>query len=121
MSDPRAAWVVTHDGRVFNLRKFEMPVRIGRSDDADVVVKNDTVSRLHAFIEWHDDGHHVTDNETANGTRVDGIPLIAGQDAPLTDGSEIMVGTMKLVYFLDGVNAARFAADAANNPDLPDL
>ncbi|MFT3694091.1 MAG: FHA domain-containing protein [Kofleriaceae bacterium] len=111
MSDPRAAWVVTPDGRVWNLRKFETPIRVGRSDDVELIVKNDTVSRIHALIDWHDDAHYVSDNETANGTRVDGIPLIAGQDAELTDGSEILVGTVKLVYFLDGVNAARFASD----------
>ncbi|GEM_PF-2766064 len=110
MSAPRAAWVITEDGKTWNLRKFETPVRIGRSDDADLVVKHDTVSRIHALIEWRDDAHYVSDNKSENGTWVDGINLLAGQDGVLADGSVILVGTARLKYFFDGVNAAQFAA-----------
>jgi pSer/pThr/pTyr-binding forkhead associated (FHA) protein len=109
MSEPHAAWVVTHDGSVWNLRKFELPIRVGRSEDADLIVKKDTVSRIHALIDWHDGAHHVSDNKSENHTWVDGIMLIADQDAPLSDGSEIIIGTAKLRYFRDGVNAANFA------------
>jgi pSer/pThr/pTyr-binding forkhead associated (FHA) protein len=111
MSDPRAAWVVTEDGRIWNLHTLELPVRIGRSDDADLIVKQDTVSRIHALIDWHDGAHHVTDNKSENGTRVDGMPLLPGQEAVLSDGSVIHLGTARLTYFLDGVSAARFAAE----------
>ena len=111
MSDPRAAWVVTEAGRIWNLHTFELPIRIGRSDDADLIVKQDTVSRVHALIDWYDGAHHVTDNKSENGTRVNGLPLLAGQDAMLTNGSVIHIGTARLTYFLDGVSAARFAAE----------
>jgi pSer/pThr/pTyr-binding forkhead associated (FHA) protein len=109
MSEPHAAWVVTHDGSVWNLRKFELPIRVGRSEDADLIVKKDTVSRIHALIDWHDGAHHVSDNKSENHTWVDGIMLIADQDAPLSDGSEIIIGTAKLRDFRDGVTAANFA------------
>jgi len=114
MSEPGAGWVVTHDGIVWNLRKFELPIRIGRSDDVDVVVKQDTVSRTHALIDWHDDQYYVSDNDSENGTWADGIVLISNQDAALSDGSEIMVGTAKLKYFNDGVNAARYSGSIRN-------
>lgn len=110
MSAPRAAWVITEDGTTWNLRKFELPVRIGRSDDADLVIKHDTVSRIHALIEWRDQAHHVSDNKSENGTWVDGVHLLAGQAGVLSDGSDILVGTARLKYFFDGVNAADFAA-----------
>ncbi len=110
MSAPRAAWVITEDGTTWNLRNFELPARIGRSDDADLVVKHDTVSRIHALINWRDDAHYVSDNKSENGTWVDGINLIGGQDGVLVDGSVILVGTARLKYFFDGVNAAQFAA-----------
>jgi pSer/pThr/pTyr-binding forkhead associated (FHA) protein len=109
MSEPVAAWIVTHDGVVWNLRKFELPIRIGRSDDAEIVVKMDTVSRIHAIIDWNDDTYIVNDNGSENHTWVDGIMLISSQDAPLSDGSVIMIGTVQLKYFSDGVNAARHA------------
>jgi len=114
VSDPAAAWLVTPDGAVWNLRKFELPLRIGRSDDADIIVKQDTVSRFHALIDWRDGAYHVTDNESENKTWVDGIPLISTQEAALSEGSEIMVGTQKLKFFRDGVNAARFAGQLRN-------
>jgi pSer/pThr/pTyr-binding forkhead associated (FHA) protein len=111
MSDPRAAWVVTEDGRLWTLHKFELPIRVGRSDDADLIVKQDTVSRIHALIDWHDGAHHVSDNKSENGTRVDGLPLLPGQDAPLSNGSVVHIGTVRFTYFSDGVSAARFAAE----------
>jgi len=110
MSAPRAAWVITEDGKIWNLRNFELPIRIGRSDDADVIVKHDTVSRFHATIDWRDEAYVVADNKSENGTWVDGLNLISGQDAPLADGSVVMVGTAQLKFFFDGVSAARFAA-----------
>jgi pSer/pThr/pTyr-binding forkhead associated (FHA) protein len=118
MSAPRAAWIVSADGQIWNLRNLELPVQIGRSDDADLIVKQDTVSRIHALIDWDDDAHQISDNKSENGTRVDAIPLLAGQVATLTDGSVIHLGTARLTYFLDGVRAARFAAEerAAANP-----
>jgi pSer/pThr/pTyr-binding forkhead associated (FHA) protein len=111
MSTPRAAWVITEDGRIWNLRKFEIPIRIGRSEDADLIVKHDTVSRIHATIDWHDDAHYISDNKSENGTWVDGLHLISGQDAVLSEGSVILVGTAQLTYFFDGVTAARYAAE----------
>jgi len=111
MSTPRAAWLITEDGRIWNLRKFELPIRIGRAEGADLIVKHDTVSRIHAVIDWHDDAHYISDNKSENGTWVDGLHLIAGQDAALSEGSVILVGTAQLTYFFDGVTAARYAAD----------
>jgi pSer/pThr/pTyr-binding forkhead associated (FHA) protein len=107
----RAAWIVTEDGRIWSLLTLELPVQIGRSDDADLIVKQDTVSRIHALIDWQDDAHYVSDNKSENGTMVDGIPLLPGQNAVLSNGSIIHVGTARLTYFLDGVSAARFAAE----------
>jgi hypothetical protein len=63
-------------------------VTIGRSDEADVVVPYDNVSRKHALI-WRSEGQAwVRDLGSANGTSVDGVP-VSERPVPLEHGSMI--------------------------------
>lgn len=45
---------------------------IGRGDGCDVVLARDTVSSLHAAIEWQGEGWYIKDLGSRNGTAVDG-------------------------------------------------
>ncbi len=63
-------------------------VTLGRSDEADVVLPYDDVSRKHALI-WRSEGKSwITDLGSSNGTSVDGTP-VGKRAIPLTSGSVV--------------------------------
>ena len=71
------------------------PTIIGRSEDADVVLDDDQVSRHHARIELDEAGRpKITDLESFNGTYVNGQRC---STIPLTDGDVIRVGSHVLL------------------------
>jgi len=64
-------------------------LRIGRSDDNDVVVADGRVSRRHARIVAGGDGFAIEDLQSSNGTFVDGAQV---RYAPLHPGASIVLG-----------------------------
>ena len=60
----------------------EVPIRgdvsIGRSQDADVILANEHISRLHARLVERYGAVWLQDFNSANGTRINGHPLIGG-------------------------------------------
>ncbi len=64
-------------------------LRIGRSDDNDVVVRDGRVSRHHARIVADGDGFAIVDEGSSNGTFVDGERTVR---APLAAGTNVVVG-----------------------------
>lgn len=64
-------------------------LRIGRHHSNDLVLKDGTVSRFHATIEWDtdDDRPWVVDNGSANGVEVDGEEI---------DGKAFLIGDNQL-------------------------
>jgi hypothetical protein len=61
-------------------------VTIGRSDEADLVIPHDDVSRKHALI-WRADGQAwIRDLGSSNGTSVDGV-RVGQQPVPLQNGA----------------------------------
>jgi hypothetical protein len=63
-------------------------VTLGRSDEADIVIPHDDVSRRHALI-WRSEGKAwITDLGSSNGTSVDGSP-VGERPVPLGNGSVI--------------------------------
>ena len=72
-------------------------LRIGRGRSNDIVLRSDlTVSRRHAVLERLAAGWSVSDLDSANGTFVNGEPIV--QPRPLYSGDEIDVGETRLVY-----------------------
>jgi hypothetical protein len=54
-------------------------ITVGRADDNDVVLQESSVSKYHAHFETHEDGSlALTDLRSKNGTRVNGLSLVAG-------------------------------------------
>lgn len=73
---------------------------IGRADDADVRIDAAAVSRRHATIERTPHGYLLRDNDSSNGTWVNGVRV--GQDPhPLRDEDEIVVGGIETLRFVD--------------------
>lgn len=75
-------------------------VRMGRSEDNDVVVGDDGVSRAHLRFENDAGVWRVVDLESTNGTEVDGIGLRPFTPAALRHGSLIRVGPIAVFEFL---------------------
>jgi hypothetical protein len=71
-------------------------VTIGRSRDRTITVDDNRVSRAHAHVEPRNGGWTVTDDGSANGTRVAGTELEAGRPRPLRAGDVIGVGPVDL-------------------------
>jgi predicted component of type VI protein secretion system len=82
-------------GREYALRG--PAVTIGRRDDQDIVLEDQSVSRVHARIEIAPGGATITDAGSTNGTRVNGVPLRSGA-APLRAGDRIEIGRIVLQF-----------------------
>lgn len=69
---------------------------VGRSRDRSIQIDDSRVSRNHARIEPRQGGWAVTDEGSANGTRVGGDPLGPGRPRPLRVGDVIGIGPIEL-------------------------
>jgi len=90
------AWLTPQpqNGEVIELT--DDPLRIGRSEDNDLVLASDgRASRHHAEIERRQDGWWVHDLGSRNGTWVNAAPV---QEARLQDGDLLQVGTSEFRF-----------------------
>ncbi|MGH3588359.1 MAG: FHA domain-containing protein, partial [Pseudonocardia sp.] len=71
---------------------------VGRDARADLVLTHPTVSRWHALLLEREDGWHVIDRDSANGTYVNG-KRVAGS-APLRPGDRVRFGSDERVFHL---------------------
>lgn len=76
---------------------------LGRSSDCDWQVPDTTrsVSKLHCAIERDRDGFLLRD-ESANGTRVDGVLVLEGETARLADNSQLEIGGFTFSIVISG-------------------
>ncbi|NBV50193.1 FHA domain-containing protein [bacterium] len=80
----------TGRGHVFQIQKQR--TTLGRGENNQVVIQDESVSRLHAVIEQGEDGQFVIfDNQSRNGIRVNGKKTEA---AVLQNGDEILIGSV---------------------------
>jgi len=70
-------------------------VRIGHSDDADIVLSDETVSHAHLSIEETPAGYLVKDLGSTNGTRLNGVPVV---EALLLPGADLVLGESTLRF-----------------------
>jgi hypothetical protein len=74
-------------------------VLVGRARNNDVVLRDGTVSKFHAWFEADDQGDlFLADARTKNGTMLNGIPLSGGDLEPVRLGDEILFGTVKTLF-----------------------
>jgi pSer/pThr/pTyr-binding forkhead associated (FHA) protein len=75
-------------------KRYEIPegqgLRLGRSEECDIIIPNDNVSRVHATVQLHNDGIWVQDNNSRNGVFVSGKRVIRPKE--LRPGSDLEVG-----------------------------
>ena len=87
--------IVEEAGQTRRVELDHVPVHIGRSSEAEVVVANESASRHHARIEVSRDGFVLIDLDSSNGTFRNGDRIKKGL---INRGDEITVGDAKITF-----------------------
>ena len=86
-------------------------VTIGRTSNNDVVIRDISVSRFHAFVKEGEDGtHEILDAKSTNGTCVNGNPVPSQGNGPAVEvsaGDSVRLGQVELT-FLDAPALQQF-------------
>jgi hypothetical protein len=90
-------------------------VTLGRGPDADVRIDDDSVSDVHARLEYDMGAWRLTDLDSTNGTGVEGVKLAPGVPTPLPYGATVRLGGVRL-QFREVEAADPDAARAAHRP-----
>jgi uncharacterized RDD family membrane protein YckC len=91
---------------------------IGRDPSNDLVLSDSMVSRRHAIMERREDDYTIRDNNSSNGTMVNGDRVVS--DQPLHDGDLIAIGSARLLFQDDSQGdekAPAMAPPPASKPD----
>ena len=83
------------DGKLAVLKLGELPVTIGRGNEADVVINDEKVSRIHCGIRLWDGAYFLKDLKSRNGTLVNGAPVDV---VKLRPGDRIRVGSVTFTF-----------------------
>jgi len=75
---------------------------LGRGQDADLVLSDDSLSKLHTLFLLTEQGHQIQDLESANGTWVNGVRT---EIAELESDDRIAVGEHVLRYVVEPLEA----------------
>ncbi len=97
--------------------KKEIPIvsrviSIGRDPSNDLVLSDSMVSRRHAILEHRDNQYILRDNNSSNGTIVNGDRV--DREKPLRDGDLVAIGSSRLLFQLD--DTAEASPPAASPP-----
>ncbi len=77
----------------------ENPIVIGKKKgEADIIVDNSTVSRVHARIVYENETYLIEDLNSTNGTFKNGLRLRPYERRKLTEGDEIRIGSIKISF-----------------------
>ncbi len=84
---------------VFNQKKINLVAKmtIGRSPDCSIVIDNKLVSRIHASIQKIRDAYFLKDENSTNGTFLNGHRIPSDKYVKLNPGDKITVGAFSLV------------------------
>lgn len=97
-SEPVLAWLVNLDADSTRHPITKTAMRIGRKQDNDLVMKNDTVSGHHAEILKRGDQFMIADLGASNGVFVRGKRV---EKTPLENGDIIELGEVRLRFTLN--------------------
>ncbi len=86
-------------------------ISIGRDPSNDLVLSDSMVSRRHAILEHRDNQYILRDNNSSNGTMVNGDRVDI--EKPLRDGDLVAIGSSRLLFQLDETAEASVPAAAA--------
>ena len=72
---------------------------IGRAKTNQVIISDPKVSKFHATIYFENGICYIQDNDSTNGTYVNGNQIFAGKKVKLKDGDKIKMGQTTLDFF----------------------
>lgn len=81
----------SNPGSVIRFEPGSRTVRIGRAVDNDIVIGDSTVSRQHAFVEFHDGNFLIADAGSSSGVEKMGF-RVGTTPEPLASGDEVRLG-----------------------------
>lgn len=87
-----------NDGTRVEFPLGELPLVVGRGDDADVRIDEPLVSRLHARVERRAEGYALIDLGSTNHTRVNGERVA---ERVLRHGDEVRFARARCVFLED--------------------
>jgi hypothetical protein len=73
-------------------------ISIGRAANNDLVVRDPSVSKLHAHLRLEPDKATVADSGSRNGTTVNGRPVKDHEAVSLVPGDELQLGSVNMVF-----------------------
>ncbi len=74
------------------------PIVFGRSDDTDITVPDQRISRSHGKFTREDGIYHLEDLDSSNGTKINGSSI---QKQRIEDGDRIEAGETEMVFLLN--------------------
>jgi adenylate cyclase len=77
------------------------PFLLGRGKNADLVIRDPSVSRLHALVLLEKDGAVIVDQKSNNGVRLNGERI---ERSPLKDGDVVGLGNTRIKFFMHGAD-----------------
>lgn len=85
---------------MFNKQKIKLvaKITIGREGDNSVVIENKLASRHHALIQKIKEDYFLKDENSTNGTFLNGKKVPAGKYIKLNHGDKITIGSACLVF-----------------------
>ncbi len=78
---------------------FPDMITVGRTANNDIVLRDVTVSRLHAFFRHRDKKWVVADGGSKNGTRLDGVALEPRRERDVGSGQVVRIGDLELTFY----------------------
>lgn len=114
-----AEWTLMLNDRVvknFTLKNGQK-VTIGRGSEADVVINNTAISRLHTALEITAGVYMVSDLGSLNGTYVNGVKITS--TVPVSEQDDIRVGKFRLIP-AEGHNPAAASSSSVVDMDMED-
>lgn len=78
---------------------FPDMITVGRTPNNDVVLRDVTVSRLHAFFKHKGAAWQVADGGSKNGTFLDGAALAPRRETALGSGQVVKIGDLELTFY----------------------
>lgn len=94
---------------------------MGRGEDNQVVIDQDSVSRSHCVLRWVGGQPLLRDVGSRNGTKVNGIPLVPPQEVVLCSGDRLELGEVIYKFLLEGDVEALYHEELRRKANLDAL
>lgn len=89
----------TNKGNKYHIDLSRLPCTIGKmAGSVDVIIKDSTISRIHARLSKENEEIYVTDLNSTNGTYKNGLRLEPNETALIEPGDELRFGRMTFSY-----------------------